>query len=308
MTSHFFITNERIGYPAYFCKRKGQIFIYTSHGGPGIKRLPYANTDKIEPCWQYTYQFIDYMLSNSWQKDFVYHKGYNFKREILHTGLPRNDILFTKGNEKQKELIRKKIGIVQGEKIVLYAPTFRYGSQTQTQIYQPDISNVLESLNAKFGGRWKFVVHKHDSLLNSIHKSFDYANKNIIDGTCVEDIQELLLVADALITDYSSVEMDFCLTGRPQFQFFADGSNWQKLCTMNPRELPFPYAETTEELCRNIEQFDEKRYGKDLQTFKENVLKISEDGQSCQKLVQWMRQKAWKNPYKISYNPPFVIL
>lgn len=290
LTSRFFVTNDRITPSTNPLKRHGQIYIYTTHGGAGIKKIN-VNTSNKNILYNQLNACIDYILSNSAQKDKIIRDGYGFQQQIFHIGMPRNDIFYLPQCRKQeiKSLVYKKLGLTSEEHFVLYAPTFRYGANGNKELYNIDVPRILNSLANRFGGKWKIVIHKHFALNSAIHDMYDYANSAIIDGLVVEDVQELLVAADVLITDYSSIAMDFCLTGRPIFQFFVDGFNWKNLCMMNPMELPFPYSENNEQLCKLIELFNEKEYSEKLLCFQSNVLQLHDDGHACERLTKWMR-------------------
>ncbi|MBQ2202284.1 MAG: CDP-glycerol glycerophosphotransferase family protein, partial [Clostridia bacterium] len=82
-------------------------------------------------------------------------------------------------------------------------------------------------------------------------------------------IQEIMLVADAAITDYSSWIYDYILTGKPGFIFATDIKSYdQERGFYFPlSSTPFPIAKNNEELENNILQFDEAHYQTEVEAF-----------------------------------------
>ena len=81
---------------------------------------------------KYDSGLIDYVLSGSTWCDHMYRKGLIYRGKIIKTGTPRCDILF-KDKEERYTQIRKEYNLPKETKIMLYAPTFRGGSQNKTQ-------------------------------------------------------------------------------------------------------------------------------------------------------------------------------
>ena len=103
--------------------------------------------------------------------------------------------------------------------------------------------------------------------------------------------QPLLASSDALITDYSSAEMDFSLTKRPVFQLCKDRADYDRGFYINPESLPFPYAETDDQLVSNILNFDNEKYQSELEQFNREVIGLNETGHASEAVVEWMINK-----------------
>ena len=119
---------------------------------------------------------------------------------------------------------------------------------------------------------------------------YDFSYSRLID-VGDDDLQPLLLTSDVLITDYSSAEMDFSLTKRPVFQLCKDRVDYDRGFYINLEELPFPYAETDEELINNIEVFDSIKYQKELNEFNRNIIGLKETGHASMSVVEWIFNK-----------------
>lgn len=141
---------------------------------------------------------------------------------MIECGYPRNDILFNFGIEKIRE-IKKGIGISEEKKVVLYVPTFReYMKSFEFPFDLPLLKKYLEN-------DYLFLFRSHH-LSSEINHKFGSDFKNfLIDVTAYPDVQELLLIADILITDYSSIMFDFAILNRPIINFIDDYEVYNKV-------------------------------------------------------------------------------
>jgi len=161
-----------------------------------------------------------------------------------------------------REKIRNRLGVIGGARLALFAPTFRreggYAKPPAAARYGIDSVCVCAALGERFGGTWRFAFRLHPGVKS---RGGTEAG-DVLDVSDHADMQELLLAADVLITDFSSAVWDFMLTGRPCFLFALDFENYiQTTDVYTPvSEWPFPKASSNEELERNILRFDEKRY------------------------------------------------
>ncbi|MCM1544645.1 MAG: CDP-glycerol glycerophosphotransferase family protein [Ruminococcus sp.] len=135
--------------------------------------------------------------------------------KVLPLGSARVDYFFSGANA---ENLRKKIDELypelQNKKLVLYAPTFRDDPKQNVNILSHfDIAAFNEAL----GGEYALLVRLHPQLHESIDK-IDGA----VDATEFDDVRELVLACDVLITDYSSICMDFSILDKKTIFFAYD--------------------------------------------------------------------------------------
>lgn len=244
-----------------------QIVIQTWHGSLGIKRFDGAWNDATGRAND---RKTTWCISNSKFESDVYRDTYWKHTDILELGHPRNTIFFKEKMEIDAK-VRSSLGIPADKKIVLYAPTFRdayrgkAGSTSLNKLspYSLNRGLLLQSLRARFGGDWCLLNRYHFHLKKFADFKKEIGDSNVINVSEYPDIQDLLRVADVVITDYSSLIFDFLLTGKPAFIFATDLEHYvtQERAFFYPIEsTPFPIAETNEDLSKNILTFDSEKY------------------------------------------------
>lgn len=281
-TSQFIISNTRFagGQDWPFKKRKGQYYIQTMHGGHGIKKIEWDTAETLSAAYLETAEkdrvATDLMLSNSKYWSNIYRTAFRYDGEILEKGLPRNDIFL-------KTQFQPNI-----KKYLIYTPTFR--SNGRKDVYGFDIDKIVSALETRFGGEWYIRISSHPNMSSYYHEIYDFSHPRLIDVGKM-DLQPLLVSSDALITDYSSAEMDFSLTKRPVFQLCKDRADYDRGFYINPESLPFPYAETDDQLVSNILNFDNEKYLSELEQFNREVIGLNETGHASEAVVEWMINK-----------------
>ncbi len=270
-TAKVLIDNEHnFGRRYYYRKRKGQLLLETWHGSMGIKRICVDNSLSAHLVIKRNKHFakdVDYIISNSDFENNIYRTTYWPKTKILEYGHARNDIFFKSKNSKEiKELdkkVREFLKVDKDTKIILYAPTFRERDREINNKFVINYDGIRKSMEKRFGGKWAVVVRFHHKEKN-YHDGYDKKH-NIIDATFYPDMQDLLAVVDAGITDYSSWICDFMLTPRPSFILGEDLDDYAKSDRgfyYSLDELPCTVSTSSKELIDNILSFDEDKYEK----------------------------------------------
>lgn len=261
LTSRVIITNMLI--EPFFMKRKTQLVINTWHGGGAYKRghenSPYISNARraYMNCLRKMRQGqTDYVISSCQAFSETHFKVLNVdKGKFLSIGMPRNDLFFSSKQRDLKDVICKQLGIDKHKIIVLYAPTFRgLWRKAQSVSEKLDPAIVCAAIKKKFGTDAIFLYRHHINVVGD-----DLSLKGIVDVSDYQDMQELLIIADVFITDYSSAVWDFSLTGKPGFLFTPDLSIYKADTNFDtPIEFwPYPYASTVEDLCANILKYKE---------------------------------------------------
>lgn len=264
LTSKVIITNS--GGTSYIPLRKKQCLINTGHGGGAYKKMGvdmFDNSFAFREDLKMAAQQITYYLSTCKRYSEVVSKSVLIpKDKFWEIGMPRNDILLN-NNNKIRQIVRKRLGLKQNEKLVLFAPTYRkiednYYKDSIGISYGIDSVRVCQALKERFGGEWIFAIRFHPCVTNRNELKTD----NMLDLSDYEDMQELLCASDVMINDFSSSMWDFMLTGRPSFLFAVDLKHYEETTEVYTpvSEWPFPKAVNNDELEKNILEFNEMKY------------------------------------------------
>lgn len=271
-------------------KRKGQLYLQTWHGSYGIKKLYGDILEKlrfIEKVYmQYNSKIMDIMVSNSRQTSEIYHRAMWFDGKILEYGSPRNDIYFKNDNEILDK-VHKYFG-VENKKIVLYAPTFR--NNLKVNQFDLDFYRLKKCLERRFGSEWVVMIRLHPHNLCEAKEYIEYS-ECIKNASEYNDMQELMVASDILITDYSSCMFDFVTTGKICFLYATDFDKYkeERDYYFDLRELPFLMAKDNDEMEKNIDLFDEIKYKEELNKLFEQV-GLCETGHASEKVADYIEE------------------
>lgn len=302
-TARFWIGNTRTFYGTR--KRKGTTYIQTWHGSLSLKPIGLYRGERFSRIAYIVSKadsdLIDVVLSGSEYCTKMWPKGLIYRGKIESVGTPRNDVLINKVKEKHIQL-RKEYGLPQNAKIVIYAPTFRGGSQgTKRSISEGAISidfkRVIETLEKRFGGVWYVFLRLHPQLAVFMEKmtisnegeaADDVLKGRLIDVTQRPDMNEIMAATDAIITDYSTCLFEGFLSGQPGFIYADDWDEYVKdrgELMFSTNEIPFTVARDNEELSLNILKFDLEDYKSASKKFKLNM-GCFEDGNASRRVVE----------------------
>ena len=293
-TAKIWIDNSRkFGYiKKGLFKKRGQIYINTWHGSLGIKRLD-KDVDKYNNnvLWRKVAikdsDMIDIMVSNSDFETDIYRNAMWFKNKIIEIGHPRNDIFFRNRNELRSEIC-KKLDISEDKKIALYVPSFR--DNLRIDCFDLDYKKLKEALEKKTGEEWIIITKFHPRNLFKIKYLNDRQAEYKKDVSFYPDIQELLVISDIIISDYSSCMFDYLFTGRPCFIYAVDIEKYnnERGFYFKLDETPFPIAENNDELVNNIFNFSKEIYDRKCKEFL-SARKVTENGNASKLLVEHIK-------------------
>lgn len=302
-TAQCWVGNTRTYYGTR--KRKGQVYIQTWHGTICIKPIG-KYRGGLFPRIAYLVskadsKLIDYVLSGCDWCDTHYRNGLIYDGEIARTGTPRCDVLINK-KEEMYFLIREKYGIPSGGKILLYAPTFRGGSQiTNRTVEKEEVSiqfeELLCSLERRFGGEWFIFMRLHPQLAAKNKRYCSpKSSERLIDVTCHSDMNELIAASDAFLSDYSSAIFEAAILRIPCFIFAEDLEDYIKNrgdLFFDMHQLPFPVAMKNKELIANVANFDSAAYMKKVDAFMKQQ-GVVEDGHASERTVDLIEKEKRK--------------
>ncbi|MEU6036365.1 CDP-glycerol glycerophosphotransferase family protein [Actinomadura sp. NPDC047616] len=233
-------------------KRPGQVHVMTHHGTPlksmGLDQMKYPASAKG----------MDFklMISRADRWDFVvssnplsteaWERGFPCKYEMLEVGYPRNDRL-ARATDAEKAELRKKLGIPEGKKAVLYTPTHREYQRSFRPTF--DIRRFAREL----GDEYVLLMRAHYFYKPGAGQ---WDPERVIDVSGHRSVEELCIASDALLTDYSSIMFDYAvLPDRPIVLFVPDWETYQLTRGTNFDVTAFPpgaVAHDEEELIKTF--------------------------------------------------------
>ena len=283
--------------PEFLIKRKETSYIQTWHGTP-LKKLA-LDMEQIDSVVsrsieEYHEQFRkntatwDYLISQNRFSTETFKRCFAFENKpILEVGYPRNDILFRRNNKKYIDQLKEKYKIPKDKKVILYAPTWRDNEFYVQGVYKFVSPLDFKKAQKELGDEYVFLVKYHylvsDKIDWSEYKGFVYSFNETV------DISRLYLIADMMITDYSSVMFDYSILKRPMLFFAYDLENYEN----NLRgfyfdflkEAPGPISKTTDQLIKDIKSYDKAQWIQKYEKFSEKY-NSADDGRASQKIVE----------------------
>lgn len=220
LKSKVWITNSGIERGLDF-KGKNTIYINTWHGTPLKKMGSDISSDNMS-FRTYAKSKVDIMLSQGNYESEIFSRSFDIDiSKFRDIGLPRNDELANIITNDKKQSILKNLGIIENKKIILYAPTFReYERDSMSNcVYNSPLDfNIMKKY---FGEDSVLLLRMHYEISDSITITKDL-EKFVIDVSKYDNLNELLLISDILITDYSSIMFDYSITGKPILTYTYD--------------------------------------------------------------------------------------
>ncbi|RJL33501.1 bifunctional glycosyltransferase/CDP-glycerol:glycerophosphate glycerophosphotransferase [Bailinhaonella thermotolerans] len=200
--------------------RDDQVMVQTWHGTP-LKRIgndmPWMQRPGPKPdFWHRQAAEVpnwDLLVSQTPWASPIFRRAFGYEGELLECGYPRNDLLTT-ADASVKAVVRSRLGIPDGKRVVLYAPTWRDYDRDN-----PSLRLDVDDARRVLGDDHVLLVRGH---LMQAGPGLHDPSGFVVDVTSYPDITELMLVSDVLITDYSSVMFDFASTRRPMLFFTYD--------------------------------------------------------------------------------------
>ncbi len=297
--SKYWVFNYKIADQLY--PKKNQVFLQCWHGTPlkrlGCDLIHFDNTlntiKEMKKRYKVEAEKFNYFISPSKYASDKFISAWNLKEIgkeniIIEQGYPRNDFLFNY-TDKDVQKIKKELGIENiNKKIILYAPTYR-GDQHASGIgytYKAEVD--FERLQKELQDEYIILFRAHYFVANSFdfekYKGFVY---NVSD---VDDINELYIISDILITDYSSVFFDYANLKRPMIfhmydlEHYRDESNGFYFDV--EEELPGKITKTDEELLQEIKKVSKEfTYDDKYKKFNEKFNYL-DDGKASKRVAQ----------------------
>lgn len=292
----YWINNQN--FPHYISKPKDTIYIQTWHGTPLKKMLndveSFEGRDaNYKKRVNGAIQYWDYLVSPSPYASECFRSAFEFHKDILEVGYPRNDIFYNNDvayiNNK-KEKIKQRLGIQDDRKIILYAPTFRDDEINKAKKHIINLQIDLQKMQEQLSEDYILILRPHIIISNALKLDSSLDNF-VINGSKYNDISDLFLITDICITDYSSVMFDFANIRKPMLFFTYDLEHYKNSLRGFyfdfENEAPGPLIKTNETLIhaiKNIEQIQQE-YKMKYEQFHERFCSY-ENGTAAQSIVE----------------------
>ncbi|GAA3738663.1 CDP-glycerol glycerophosphotransferase [Spinactinospora alkalitolerans] len=263
--SRYIVSNTHL--PMWFERRPEQVVVQTWHGsmlkriGFDIERVQFASRDYHDKLVREVNQWNHLVSPSPWATPIL-RRAFRFEGEILETGYPRNDIFHSPEREKLTREVRERLGLPEGKKVVLYAPTWRDDKFYSPGKYKLDLHLDLQRMYETLGDDHVLMVRRHPNIVDRV----PVVGRDFVhDVSTYPEIQELFLVTDVLITDYSSLMFDFANTGRPMLFFTYDledyRDNLRGFYFDFDATAPGPLLTTSDQVIEAVRDVDEVHAG-----------------------------------------------
>ena len=287
-TAKYWIRSQSLG---GLKKRKKQIYIQMWHGAGALKKSGYdclpeeqRPTKPIEHVRDW-----DYFIATDEENAKAIISSTNYQGKLLILGNADTDYIIN-ATPNQKLSVLKELKIENNKKkIILYAPTFRDNELNENvEKYNLPI-NILKELKD-----YIVLVRLHP-LMNKIVKKLELP-PNFINVGYYSNINNLYLITDILITDYSSIIFPFSVLNKPIIFYPYDYDKYIKLrgdFYLDYKKLPGPICYTEEELLQSVLSLKKSKYKEKLNNFNKKYNYLN-DGHVCEKFVNMLKNKEFK--------------
>ena len=279
-------------------KKKNQVYVQCWHGTP-LKKLRYDiekdnvlnSISEVRKRNDLDAIKFDYFISPSKFCTEKFTSAFNLKKLnneniFIEKGYPRNDYLF---NYKKSDIkkIKKELNIPLNKKVILYAPTFR-DNQVNENGYTYNVELDFNKLKNEFSKEYVILFRSHYFIANKF--DFKKYNNFVYDVSKYEDINELYIISDILITDYSSVFFDFANLKKPILFYMYDYNNYKNNLRdfyIDLKELPGPILKKENTLIKEIKNIDNysKKYKEKYEKFNKKYNYL-DDGNATKRVVE----------------------
>jgi CDP-ribitol ribitolphosphotransferase len=213
--------------------RPGTLRMQTWHAAGAFKKIGYSVLDKSFGADEAHVSRVaihsnyDVCLMPSEEATGHYMEAFRLPRERFTAalGLPRTDVLVDEGRRaRAAAAVRARYAIPEGRRVLLYAPTFR-GDTMHAARYDDDLD--LAVMAEALGDTWILLLRLHPFVARSVTVPPVLAGF-VRDVSDWPEMNELMPIADLLVTDYSSAVFEFALLGRPMAFLAPDHEAYER--------------------------------------------------------------------------------
>ena len=283
LKSKYWVTNSSIERGLKF-KQKNTIYINTWHGSA----FKFMGNELKSSNTKFRVSKPDYFYAQSKYDVDVFSKAYDLNNDIIKIwGLPRNDELCCVNEDKIKK-IKKSMNLPLEKKIILFAPTFREYDYTNDGCF------IAPPIDIK---KWEKLLSNEYIVLFRAHYEINKVlnikdNSFIYNMTDYPKLNDLMIISDILISDYSSIMIDYSILERPIFCYAYDYEEYCKkrgLYVDLNKELPNGICLNEDKLLLSIKNCDYKIQSKKTKKFKSKF--VEKCGDACSSIDKIIKKE-----------------
>ncbi len=282
--------------PEHIFPRRGQRCLQCWHGTP-LKRLGFDIADdgnamnapaEIRRRYRLEAEKLTWFLSPSPFASACFRSAWPLEAcgvRVLEAGYPRNDRL-ARATEADRKAARAVLGLPDGVRAVLYAPTFRDDEHISGEGYACRPAVDFARLRGALGEGYVILFRAHYLVASAF--DFDALGGFVRDVSGVEEINDLYLAADLLVTDYSSTMFDYAVLRRPILFYMYDLERYRDRLRgfyFDPEELPGRILRREEDLGSAIRAAERFRWTEEWEAFRRRFAPL-EDGHAARRVLR----------------------
>ncbi|GKG75313.1 MULTISPECIES: CDP-glycerol glycerophosphotransferase family protein [Parabacteroides] len=253
-------------------KGKHTFYFDTWHGTP-IKKMG-TDIASTNNCFKGRGKWnVDYFTCQGEYEADIFRKVFQtIGKDRMHViGLPRNDIYATYTREYMLSL-RRKMGISEDKKVILYAPTFREYDKTDSMAVKISIPINFEKWRHLLGDGYILLFRAHYEVVQGLNIQ---DNDFVREMSAYPQLEDLMIVSDLLISDYSSIFFDYSIMHKPMLCFAYDYEHYtrERGLYFDIREY-LPNAKDENELLLLIQQSDTTIKNKGVERFQKTFVTV----------------------------------
>ncbi len=286
LTSRVIVIDCEMEYLRGLRLRKEQKVIQLWHKNGAFRRFGLDKHTDVSPFSEYKNhsQYSDVAVTGEYVRQFYTHAfGIDYDT-VKALGTPCTDSVLNKSdNEANREIIRNKHPLLRNRRIFVYFPTFRE-SEGELKALDPKID--WAELNKNLADDEIFVISRHPLSAQELLKGKFYSR---VKDYTKDPTNELLSLADVVITDYSSIIFDASLLGKPMVFYCSDFGEFEPDFYLDyDKDLPGEIVKDSEKLLEAIRRAEAVSTPERVDAFRRKYME-SCDGKSTKRIIKLIK-------------------
>ena len=223
LSARVWVTNSSVERGLNF-KGKNTFYLNTWHGSP-IKKMGADISSDNQSFGSKGETHVDIMNTQSYFEADIFTKCFGIPRNhFIEVGLPRNDAL-SDYSEEERNALRKRLGLPIDKKIILYCPTFREYEKDENLgvVLVPPMN--LDKWEKELREKYVLLFRAHYEVSKVMEVKENGFVRNVTD---YPNLNDLMIVSDILISDYSSIFFDYSIMDKVMLHFTYDYDKYEE--------------------------------------------------------------------------------